>query len=308
MGVEIKELMSTIRTYFARTKGGDFSRFGRLYRVYIQADFDYRTDPESFESIFVRNKNGDMVPITTLVTLNKQFGPETITRYNLYNAATINVRPAKGYSSGDVMESMEHLAAAHLPANYGYEWTGMSFEEKESGSAATLIFLLSLIIIYFLLSIQYESYILPLAVLLSLPAGLLGVYLTILAVGLENNIYVQVGVIMLIGLLAKNAILIVEFAIQERQKGASVFESAVTGARLRFRPILMTSFAFIFGLIPLMWTTGPSAIGNHSISFSAAGGMVFGVGMGLFFIPLLYTIFKTLDEKVKQKFSNSQAA
>lgn len=308
MGVEIKNLMSTIRTYFARTKGGDFSRFGRLYRVYIQADFDFRTDPESFESIYVRNKNGDMVPITTLVTLKKQLGPETINRYNLYNSATINIRPSKGYSSGDVMESLEELAATTLPANFGYEWTGMSFEEKSSGSAATIIFILSLVIIYFLLSIQYESYILPLAVLLSLPAGLLGVYLTILAVGLENNIYVQVGVIMLIGLLAKNAILIVEFAIQERQKGASLFDSAIMGARLRFRPILMTSLAFVCGLIPLMWTTGPSAIGNHSISFSAAGGMIFGVGMGLFFIPLLYMFFKALDEKVKLKFSNYQAS
>lgn len=305
LGIDIKDLMSTIRTYFARTKGGDFSRFGRLYRVYIQADFDYRTDPESFKSIFVRNKNGDMVPINTVLTLKKQHGPETISRYNMYNAITVNVRAAKGSSSGDVMKAMEKLAVEELPANYGYQWTGMSFEESQSGSSAVLIFVLSIVFIYFLLSIQYESYLLPLSVLLSLPAGLIGVYALILSVGLENNIYVQVGMIMLIGLLAKNAILIVEFAQQERKKGAGIVDAALLGARLRFRPILMTSFAFVFGLVPLMWTVGPSAIGNHSISYSAAGGMLFGVLIGVFFIPVLFVIFKSLDERIKSRLSNS---
>lgn len=302
LGVNIRDLMSTIRTYFARVQGGDFSRFGRQYRVYIQADFDYRTDPESFKSIFVRNNNGDMVPISTLLTLNRVTGPETISRYNLYNAITVNASPNDGYSTGDAMKAIEDLAIAKLPGNYGYEWTGMSFEESQTGSSVVFIFLLSIIFIYFLLAAQYESYIIPFAVLLSLPAGLVGVYTTILLVGLENNIYVQVGMIMLIGLLAKNAILIVEFAIQERKKGMSIYESAIEGARLRLRPIIMTSLAFICGLIPLMWTVGPSAIGNHSISFSAAGGMIFGVVLGVFFIPMLYVVFKSLDEKLKSKF------
>lgn len=307
LGINIRELMSTIRTYFARVQGGDFSRFGRQYRVYIQADFDFRTDPDSFKSIFVRNKNGDMVPISTLLTLNKVVGPETITRYNLYNAITINASPAKGYSSGDAMEAIQQLATEKLPSNYGYEWTGMSYEEKESGSSTAIIFILSIVFIYFLLSAQYESYILPFAILLSLPAGLVGVYSTILFVGLENNIYVQVGMIMLIGLLAKNAILIVEFAVQQRRLGMSIIDSAIEGAKLRLRPIIMTSLAFICGLIPLMWTVGPSAIGNHSISFSAAGGMLFGVILGIFFIPMLYVVFKTLDEKVKSIITNKQS-
>ncbi len=305
LGVDIKSLMSTIRAYYGRVQAGDFSRFGRQYRVYIQADFDYRTDPESFKSIFVRNKNNEMVPISTLLTLKKVVGPETITRYNLYNAITVNANPADGYSTGDAMKAIEKLALSKLPGNYGYEWTGMSLEEAESGSQTILIFIMSIVFVYFLLSAQYESYILPWAVLLSIPVGLVGVYATILLVGLENNIYVQVGVIMLIGLLAKNAILIIEFAVQERNKGLSIYESAIAGARLRLRPILMTSFAFVAGLVPLMWSSGPSAKGNHSISFGAAGGMLFGVILGIFIIPVLYIIFKTLDERLKKKFQSN---
>ncbi|QQT26394.1 efflux RND transporter permease subunit [Sphingobacterium spiritivorum] len=301
LGVDIKELMTTIRAYFARVQAGDFSRFGRQYRVYVQADMDYRKDPESFNSIFVRNKNGEMVPVSTILTLEKVVGPETITRYNLYNAIAVNATPAKGYSTGDAMKAIQKLADDKLPVNYGFEWTGMSFEESQSGSQTILIFALSILFVYFLLAAQYESYILPWAVLLSVPVGLVGVYGTILMVGLENNIYVQVGLIMLIGLLAKNAILIIEFAVQQRDRGLSIVEAALTGAQMRLRPILMTSLAFVAGLVPLMWTVGPSAIGNHSISFSAAGGMLFGVLLGIFIIPVLFIVFKTLDEKVRNK-------
>ncbi|WP_160068500.1 efflux RND transporter permease subunit [Sphingobacterium bovisgrunnientis] len=301
MGVDIKDMMNTIRMYFARVSAGDFNRFGRTYRVYMQSDFEHRTDPESLNSIFVRNKDGKMVPVGTLMTLNKVVGPESISRYNLYNAITVNVNPSSGYSTGDVMKAIEELAGDQLPGNYGYEWTGMSYEESKSGTQTVLIFGLSILFIYFLLAAQYESYILPWAVLLSVPVGLIGVFLTVLAVGLENNIYVQVGLIMLIGLLAKNAILIVEFAVQQRDKGKSIYQSAIEGARLRLRPILMTSLAFVAGLVPLMWSVGPSAIGNHSISFSAAGGMLSGVALGIFIIPVLFVVFKTLDERVKFK-------
>jgi HAE1 family hydrophobic/amphiphilic exporter-1 len=304
MGVDIKEMMNTIRMYFARVSAGDFNRFGRTYRVYMQADFDHRTDPESLNSIFVRNKSGAMVPVGTLMTLNKVVGPDTITRYNLYNSITVNATPANGYSTGDAMEAIEKLAEQSLPGNYGYEWTGMSYEESKSGGQTILIFGLSLLFVYFLLAAQYESYILPWAVLLSVPVGLVGVFTTVLLAGLENNIYVQVGLIMLIGLLAKNAILIVEFAVQQRDRGMSIYNAAIEGARLRLRPILMTSLAFVAGLVPLMWTVGPSAIGNHSISFSAAGGMLAGVILGVFIIPVLFVVFKSWDEKIKLKFKS----
>lgn len=306
LGVDVRDLMTTIRAYYGRVQSGDFSRFGRQYRVYLQADYDYRTDPESFKSIFVRNKQGEMVPANTLITLNKVQGPENVNRYNLFNAITINASPAEGYSTGQAMEAVEEVASAILTGNFGYEWTGMSREERESGNQTLLIFTLSILFVYFLLAAQYESYILPLAILLSVPVGLVGVFFTINLVGLENNIYVQVGLIMLIGLLAKNAILIVEFAIQQRRLGLSIYESAIEGARMRLRPILMTSLAFVAGLIPLMWTVGPSAQGNHSISFGAAGGMLIGVSLGVFIIPVLYVIFKQLDENIKARLKTKE--
>ncbi len=305
LGVSINDMMRTIQGYYGRVMVSDFNRFGRQYRLYMQADFEYRADPESFNSIFVRNDNGEMVPANTIVKLKKVMGPEIVNRYNLYNAIGINATPADGYSTGEAMQAMEAVAAAQLPGNYSYEWTGMSLEERQSGSETSLIFALSILFVYFLLAAQYESYILPLAVMLSVPVGLVGVYAAINLVGLENNIYVQVGLIMLIGLLAKNAILIVEFAVQQRRAGLSVFESAMAGARMRLRPILMTSLAFVAGLIPLMWTVGPSAQGNHSISFGAAGGMLFGVILGVFIIPVLYVIFKRLDESVKNRLTKS---
>src|SRR5690606_9805174 len=306
LGVSINDMMRTIQGYYGRVRVSDFNRFGRQYRLYMQADFDYRTDPESLKSIFVRNSNGEMVPANTIITLRKAMGPEVVNRYNLYNAIAVNATPAEGYSTGEAMQAMEATAAEYLPGNYSYEWTGMSLEERKSGNETFLIFALSIIFVYFLLAAQYESYILPLAVMLSVPVGLIGVYTLVNLVGLENNIYVQVGLIMLIGLLAKNAILIVEFAVQQRRAGLSLVESALEGSRMRLRPILMTSLAFIAGLVPLMWTVGPSAQGNHSISFGAAGGMLFGVTLGIFIIPVLYVVFKHLDEVVKTKLTTKE--
>ena len=306
LGVDAKDLMNTVKGYYGRVQAGDFSRFGRQYRVYMQADVEYRDTPDSFKSIFVRNNKGEMVPANSLVTLHRTLGPEIVNRYNLYNAIAVNATPAKGYSTGEAMKAVDEVAAEMLTTNYSLEWTGLSLEEKNSDSQTWMIFLLSIIFVYYLLAAQYESYILPLAILLSIPTGLLGVYLAVNLVGLQNNIYVQVGLIMLIGLLAKNAILIVEFALQRRRAGMSIYEAAMEGAKIRLRPILMTSLAFVAGLIPLMWTVGPSAQGNHSISIGAAGGMLVGVFLGVFFIPILYMIFQTLDEKVSQRFKSPE--
>src|SRR5690554_3755506 len=300
LGVNIRDLMNTIRAYYGRVQAGDFSRFGRQYRVYMQADVDFRNAPESFNSIFVKNNKGEMLPANTLVKLRKMYGPETVNRYNLFNAISIKAMPADGYSTGDAIKVIEEVSQ-ELPGNYAYEFTGMTLEEKSSGNQSLYIFGISILFVYFLLAAQYESFLLPLAILLSVPTGFLGVYGFINLAGLENNIYVQVGLIMLIGLLAKNAILIVEFALQRRKKGMQIIQAAAEGARMRLRPILMTSFAFIAGLIPLMFTVGPSAIGNHSISISAAGGMLIGVICGIFFIPVLFYVFQTFDERLKSK-------
>lgn len=303
LGVNVKELMSTIRAYYGRVQAGDFSRFGRQYRVFMQADIEHRADPSTFSNIFVRNSAGEMLPANTLVKLKPIQGPETVNRFNLFSAISVKITPEEGKSTGDVMETVERLAK-ELPANYGYELTGMALEEKQAGGQSAIIFGISFLFIYLLLCAQYESFLLPLSILLAVPTGFMGTYAFINMAGLTNNIYVQVGIIMLIGLLAKNAILIVEFALQQRKLGISIAEAGKQGALLRIRPILMTSFAFIAGLVPLMFTSGPSAMGNHSISFSTAGGMLAGVVVGIFIIPILFVVFQSLDERLKNKLKN----
>ncbi|RAV30944.1 efflux RND transporter permease subunit [Sinomicrobium soli] len=298
MGVSVKDMMRTIQTYFGRVQSGDFNRFGRQYRVYMQSDFQFRDNAKSINSIFVKNDKDEMVPVNALVSVEQTFGPEIVNRYNLYNAISVNATPAKGYSTGDAMNAIEEIAREKLPGNYSYEWTGISLEEEQSGSETAMIFVLSLVVVFFILAAQYESYWLPWSVLLSLPCGLLGVFLAINLAGIENNIYVQVGIIMLVGLLAKNAILIVEFVVQKRKNGLSVLESVISASEQRIRPILMTSMAFIAGLIPLMFTTGSSAEGNKSVSVGAAGGMILGVCLGVLVIPALAYMFQTIHEKL----------
>lgn len=301
MGVDVSSMLGTIQTYFSGDQSLNFTRFGKFYRVSVKADGIFRTDEEAFNEIFVRNDKGQMVPVKSLVSLHKVYGPESVSRYNLYNSLTINVVAQPGSSNGAIMDNLEQNVLNKLPGDYSYEWTGLSLEEKSSGSQTMVILMLSLLFVYFLLAAQYESYLLPLAVLLSIPTGIIGAFLGIKAVGLDNNIYVQVGLIMLIGLLAKNAILIVEFAVQRRQSGLSILESALEGAKSRLRPIIMTSFAFIVGMIPLMIATGGAAAGNKSISIGAAMGMLSGVVLGIFVIPLLYMLFQYLQEKVSGK-------
>lgn len=301
LGVSVSELLRTLQIYFGSSFVGDFNRFGKYYRVMAQADIAYRTDPSSLNGIYVKNNQGNMVPVNTLVNLKKVYGPETVTRNNLFNAVTINGVPKPGYSTGDAIRAVQETAAQALPRGYTYEWTGMTREEVQSGSQIVFIFILSLIFVYFLLAAQYESYILPLAVITTIPLGVFGVMLFINLMSIENNIYVQVGLIMLIGLLSKNAILIVEYAVQRRRAGMGLVQAAIQASVLRLRPILMTSFAFIAGLLPLLSVHGASALGNKSIGSGAVGGMLTGVVFGVFVIPVLFVIFQHLQERLSRK-------
>ena len=298
LGLTPKEVMDGLQLYLTGSQTTDFIRFGQLYRVNVRSEADLRKNEGSLDNIMIRNNLNQMVPISTLVTLKKVFGPQDISRYNLYNSIRVNVNAAGDASTGKVMSVIDEVLKEELPKGYSYEYSGLALQERNSGSQMVFIFRLSILFVYFLLAAQYESYLLPLAVLLSLPTGILGVFIATGFAGLDNNIYVQIALIMLVGLLAKNAILIVEFAIQQRRAGLSVFEAGIAGARMRLRPILMTSFAFIAGLIPLMFAQGGTAIGNKSISISAAGGMLSGVVLGVLIIPVLYMIFQNLQEKI----------
>ncbi|MEO5975767.1 MAG: efflux RND transporter permease subunit, partial [Chryseolinea sp.] len=301
LGTTPKDVMTTLQLFYGGAQASDFVRFGKFYRVNIKAEGQYRMDEQSLNQIFVKSITGAMIPVGTLVKLTKVYGPEVVNRYNLFNSISINILPAAGFSSSQAMEVAEKLIGEKLPAGYGYEWSGLSREEKKSGSQMVFIFGLCILFTYFLLAAQYESYILPLAVILSIPTGILGVYLAIGAAGITNNIYVQVGLIMLVGLLAKNAILIVEFALKARQTGMELHIAALEGARQRLRPILMTSLAFVAGLIPLLFASGPSAVGNRSISASAAGGMISGVLLGVLIIPVLFVVFQKIQERISER-------
>jgi len=299
--VNVKDILQTMQAYFGSSQATDFNRFGKYYRVMLQAAKDDRSSLQAMEGIYVKNKFNEPVPIKTLVSFKRVYGPETASRYNLFNSISINAIPNPGFSSGDAIKAVEEVAAQQLPSGYSYQFSGMTKEELSSGGQSVIIFTLSLLFIYFLLAAQYESYILPLAVILSIPTGIIGVFIAIGLTGIENNIYVQVALIMLIGLLAKNAILIIEFALQRRRAGLNLIDAVVEASKLRLRPIIMTSIAFIAGLIPMMNVKGPSAMGNHSISIGAAGGMVSGVILGIFIVPVLFILFQSLQEKISGK-------
>lgn len=298
LNVSVADILGTMQVYFGSSFASDFNRFGKYYRVIVEADVPYRRDPTAMDGIFIKNSTGLMVPLNELVSLDRVYGPESVNRTNLFNSTTIDGNVKPGFSTGDAIKAIKETAAAHLPRGYSYEWSGITREETTAGIQTQLIFILSVVFVYFLLAAQYESYILPLAVLLSIPTGLLGVFLFINMTGIENNIYVQVGIIMLIGLLAKNAILIVQYAVSRRRSGMELIAAAIEGSRLRLRPIVMTSFAFIVGLLPLTWSTGGSALGDRSIGTGAVGGMLTGVLLGVFIIPVLFVIFQGLQEKL----------
>ncbi len=297
-GVSISDILSTLQGYVGGIYTANFSRFGKQFRVFVQALPEDRIDEESLNSMFLKTPGGEMAPVSQFVTLERIYGPQTVTRFNLFNAVTLTGSSAPGYSSGDAINAIEQAAAQDLPNEYDIAFSGLTREEIASSGQAGIIFLLSIVFVYFLLAAQYESYLLPFSVILSLPIGVAGAYFTTWLAGLQNNIYFQIALIMLIGLLAKNAILIVEFAIQRRREGMPLTEAAIDGARVRLRPILMTSFAFILGLTPLVLATGVGAQGNRSIGTGAAGGLLVGTVIGVFVIPILYIIFQWLQEKI----------
>jgi len=300
-GISINQIFNTLQGYYGGLYTTDFNRFGKQYRVMIQAKPEDRATPESLDNIFIRNAQDETVSISEFVNLKRVYGPESVARYNLLKSISVTGKANPGFSSGDAIKAVEEVAAQHLPKTYEYEFSGMTREEIIAGGQAAGVFLLSLIFVYFLLAGQYESYVLPLSVILSLPVGIAGAIGFVNLFGLENNIYFQVALIMLIGLLAKNAILIVEFAIQRRRHGMGLFESAIDGAKARLRPILMTSFAFILGLLPLAFASGVGAVGNRSIGMGAVGGMLVGTLLGVFVIPVLFVIFQGLQERISGK-------
>lgn len=298
-GITIDNAMSTLSTMVGSNYETSFIKYDRQYKVMVQAAPQYRALPDDILKLYCKNDKGEMVPFSAFMHLDKVYGLSEITRFNLYNAAEISGAPASGYSSGAAIKAVTEVAQQTLPRGFGIEWAGISADEVARGNEAIYIMIIVLGFVYLILAAQYESFIIPLAVILSLPAGIFGSFLLLKVMGLENNIYAQVALVMLIGLLGKNAVLIVEFAILRHQEGASVRKAALQGAVARFRPILMTSFAFIAGLIPLVLATGPGAVGNRTIGAAAAGGMLFGTVFGVLVVPGLYYIFGSLAERMQ---------
>ena len=297
-GISIEEAMDNLQSLIGSFYATNFIKFGQMYKVMVQAEPNYRAQAQDILKLYAKNKSGEMVPYSAFVRMERVYGPEQLTRYNMYTSAMVNGEPAPGYSSSEAIEAIKRVGDEKLPRGFAYAWSGMTRDEILAGNQAIFIFIICLIFVYLLLSAQYESFLLPLPVILSLPTGIFGSFFLLYVLGLENNIYAQVALVMLIGLLGKNAILIVEFAILKQKEGLSPFEAAIEGSKSRLRPILMTSFAFIAGLIPLMLASGAGAIGNRTIGTAAAGGMLFGTVFGVIIIPGLYYIFASISERI----------
>ncbi|HKG69608.1 MAG TPA: efflux RND transporter permease subunit [Segetibacter sp.] len=296
-GVSVNNAMGTLQTLLGSEYATNFIRFGQMYKVMVQALPEYRAKPEDILELYVKNENDEMVPLSAFMTIERVYGVDQITRYNMYPSAELNGDAANGYSSGSAIKAIQEVAKQKLPKGYDIDWAGITRDEVAAGNQAIYIFCICLVFVYLLLSAQYESFLLPMPVILSLPTGIFGAFLLLWVMGLENNIYAQVAMVMLIGLLGKNAILIVEFASMKHREGRTVFEAAIEGAKVRLRPILMTSFAFIAGLIPLMFASGAGEVGNRTIGSAAAGGMLFGTVFGVIIVPGLYVVFAKIAEK-----------
>ena len=298
-GVSPADVLSTLSGYYTGQYVSDFNRFSKLYHVTMQAPAEYRVNAESLHHMYVRATDGGMSPLSRFVRLTKTNGPSDLTRFNLFNAISISGSPAQGYSSGQVLEAIGETAREVLPSNYTYEFGGISREESKTTNNATLIFLLCMVLVYLILCALYESVFIPFAVLLSVPCGLMGSFLFAWLFGLENNIYMQTGLIMIIGLLAKTAILLTEYAGKRRSEGMTLAQAAYSAAKVRLRPILMTVLSMVFGLVPLMMAHGVGANGSRSLATGVIGGMIVGTLALLFLVPSLFIVFQYIQERVK---------
>ncbi len=298
-GVSPNVVLSTLAGFYGGQYVSNINRFSKMYYVTMQADPKYRLDPESLNNTFVRLNNGEMAPLSQFVTLTKVYSSEVLNRFNLYNSIAVNGMAADGYSTGDAIAAIRETAAQVLPRGYGYEFDGLTREEARTGSNTAIIFGICILLIYLILSALYESFIIPFAVILSVPCGLMGSFLFAKIMGLENNIYLQTGLIMLIGLLAKTAILLTEYAGDRRRAGMSLTQAAVSAAKVRLRPILMTVLTMVFGMIPLVLAHGVGANGNSTLGSGVVGGMIVGTLALLFLVPALFIVFQTIQEKIK---------
>ncbi len=296
LGVSLDEVFSTLQTALGSAYVNDFNKFGRTYQVRVQADQKFRLDPDDIGRLEVRDRQGNMIPLSTVCRIERRLGPQVIPRFNLYPAAQITGSAAPGYSSGQALELLEQMAAQKLPSSMGFDWGGISFQEKRVGSEAIVVFAMAVIMVYLVLAAQYESWLLPAAVILVVPLALLGTVAAVAARGMDNNVYTQVGIVLIIALASKNAILIVEFARDLRNQGRSILDAAVEASRLRFRPILMTSFAFIFGIFPLVYATGAGAAARQSLGTAVFGGMIAATVLAVFFVPVFYVVMQSLSE------------
>ncbi len=296
LGVPLDVVFGTMQAALGSAYVNDFNKFGKTYQVRVQADQQFRLQPEDIRRLEVRNREGQMIPLGTFATIQKTLGPQIVPRYNLYPSATINGSAAQGISSGQAMSIMEQIATSTLPQSMGYEWTGMSFQEKRVGSQAIYVFALGVLMVYLVLAAQYESWLMPAAVIMVVPLALLGTVIAVALRGMDNNIYTQIGIVLIIALASKNAILIVEFARELRQKGRSINDAAIEASRLRFRPILMTSFAFIFGIVPLIRATGAGAASRRALGTAVFGGMIAATVLAVFFVPVFYVLMQRLAE------------
>jgi HAE1 family hydrophobic/amphiphilic exporter-1 len=298
-GISPSVILSTLQGYYGGMYISNFNRFGKIYRVMMQASPETRVSPETLNNIKVRNGN-EMAPISNYITLTRVYGPDLLNRFNMFTSISVTGQPADGYSSGEAIAAIEEVAKETLPTGYSHEYAGMTREEaSSSGNSTAIIFGLCLLFVYLLLSAQYESYALPFAVIFSIPFGLMGAFIFASIYDVSNNIYLQIALIMLIGLLAKNAILIVEFALDRRKQGMSIMNAAISGATARLRPILMTSLAMIIGLLPMMFSNGVGANGNRALGTGSVGGMLIGMILQVLIVPALFVVFQKIQEKIK---------